>query len=112
VSDQQNVTTAAKEPPLGLDLDVLEREGQAAGPFTFRLNGHVYTMLDPVEIDWQDLMSGLRNPPLFIKFAMLPDDQKKFFGSRVPAWKMNRLMQGYQEHYGIPDLGNVNALRS
>jgi len=54
---------------VGLDLDVLEREGDIAEQFTFQHDGDTYTMLDPQEIDWQDLLSGLRNPALFIRFA-------------------------------------------
>jgi hypothetical protein len=110
-TDTTTPTAPPATPKLGLDLDALEREGEVAGPFTFRHDGVVYTMLDPQEIDWQDLLSGLRNPALFVKFAMGPEDQKKFFGSRVPAWKMNQLMKGYQDWFGLPDLGNLNALR-
>ncbi len=97
---------------VSLDLDALEREGEAAGPFTFQHDGRSYTMLDPQDIDWQDLLAGFRNPALFIRFAMPLSDQKDFFGKRVPAWKMNKLMQAYQEHFGLPDLGNLNALRT
>ncbi len=106
-----DVQPPAAEPKLGIDLDALEREGELPGPFTFRHDGKTFTMLDPQEIDWQDLLSGLRNPALFIKYAMAPEDQKKFFGTRVAAWKMNKLMQSYQEHFNLPDLGNVSALR-
>lgn len=95
-----------------LDLDALEREGAVAEKFTFTFGGRQYEMVDPQEIDWQDLLSGLRNPAMFIRFAMSAADQKEFFGARVPAWKMNRLMEAYQQHYGIPDLGNASALRT
>lgn len=98
------------EKKVSFDLDALEREGVVAEPFTFQYDGEQYRMLDPQEVDWQDLLSGLRNPALFVRFAMPLDQQKDFFAKRVPAWKMNRLMKAYQEHYGIPDLGNANAL--
>lgn len=98
--------------PASLDLDALEREGDVPGPFTFVLDGETYTMVDPQEVDWQDLLSGLRNPALFIRYAMSIEAQKKFFGKRVPAWKMNKLMGAYTEHFGLPDLGNANALRT
>jgi hypothetical protein len=101
-----------KTPKLGLDLDALEREGETPEPFTFQYDGKTYTMKDPQEIDWQDLLSGLRNPALFIRFAMEVEDQREFFGKRVASWKMNKLMQAYTEHFGIPDLGNVSALRT
>lgn len=105
-------TAAIAKPPLALDLDALEREGDIAGPFTFQLGGKTYAMIDPQEIDWQDLLSGLRNPALFVRFAMSTADQKAFFGARIPSWKMNKLMQAYQDHFDLPDLGNASALRA
>lgn len=103
-------TAADKALPVSLDLDSLEREGGRPGAFVFKHDGATFQMIDPQDIDWQDVLSGLRNPALFIRFAMSLEDQKRFFSLRVPAWKMNKLMQGYQEHYSIPDLGNANAL--
>lgn len=97
---------------ISLDLDTLEREGDVPGPFTFTHDGEQYAMLDPQEVDWQDLLSGLRNPALFIRFAMPITDQKRFFAKRVPAWKMNKLMEAYTSHFNLPDLGNVSALRT
>lgn len=105
-------STEDKPLPVSLDLDSLEREGAKADPFTFHHQGRSYTMIDPQEIDWQDLLSGLRNPALFVRFALNTADQAEFFTSRVPAWKMNKLMEGYTKHYGLPDLGNLSALRA
>ena len=114
MSENPNTMPATEEKPLSvsLDLDALEREGEKVTPFTFSHGGRVYTMIDPQEIDWQDLLSGFRNPALFVRYALNTKDQAEFFTSRVPAWKMNKLMEGYQKHYGLPDLGNLNALRS
>jgi hypothetical protein len=116
--EQQNVTPAEGKPevedkalPVSLDLDSLEREGAVAEKFRFTHQGTTYEMFDPQDIDWQDLLAGLRNPGLFVRFAMSTADQVTFFSSRVPAWKMNKLMEAYQKHFGLPDLGNANALR-
>lgn len=110
VNGHQPAPDAPAPLPVALDLDALEREGGTAEAFRFSHNRRVYTMLDPQEIDWQDLLSGLRNPALWIRFAMTTEDQREFFSSRVPAWKMNALMRQYQQHYGLPDPGNANAL--
>lgn len=104
--------TAETKSAVSLDLDVLEREGSIPTAFTFAFDGETYSMVDPQEVDWQDLLTGLRNPALFVRFAMSIEDQKRFFGKRVPAWKMNKLMEAYTTHFGLPDLGNVNALRT
>ncbi len=102
----------ASAPNISLDLDALEREGAVAEQFTFQHKGRTYRMMDPQDIDWQDLLSGLRNPAMFVRFAMPLADQAEFFAARVPAWKMNKLMEAWQAHFGLPDLGNVNALRT
>ncbi len=104
--------TAAKKTAAVFDMDALEREGEVPEAFTFQYEGDTYTMLDPQEIDWQNLLSGLRNPALFVRFAMPLKEQQRFFAKQVPSWKMNKLMQAYQDHYGLPDLGNASALRT
>jgi hypothetical protein len=104
--------TDEKKPAPVFDMDALEREGAVPEPFTFQYEGATYHMLDPQEIDWQNLLSGLRNPALFVRFAMPLDEQRDFFARQVPSWKMNKLMAAYQDHFGLPDLGNANALRT
>lgn len=95
---------------VAMDLDALEREGAELKPFVFTHNGRQYTLVDPQEMDWQDLLSGLRNPALFLRYALPPADHREFFAGRLPSWKMIALMEGYTKHYGLPDLGNASAL--
>lgn len=110
--DKDDAKPPAKTAVVSLDLDALEREGEIAGPFTFQNEGHTFTMIDPQEIDWQDLVSAMRNPALFVRYALSLADQKVFFAQRVPGWKMNKLMEAYVAHFGLPDLGNASALRT
>jgi hypothetical protein len=100
----------AKAAKVALDLDSLEREGGPRVPFTFAHEGQTYTLVDPQEIDWQELLMGMRNPALFMRYALSEEDQRKFLSAKVPSWKMNILMEKYQEHYGLPNLGELNAL--
>lgn len=88
-----------------LDLDALEREG-APGLFDFTLDGRRYIMSDPQEVDWQDLMAAMSSPTMFFRLVLPADDQTTFFTTRLPAWKMRKLMESYQNHYGLPNLGN------
>lgn len=92
-----------------LDLDKLEREG-APGTFDFTLEGRRYIMSDPKEVDWQDLLAAMSNPVMFFRLVLPADDQREFFQTRLPAWKMNKLMQSYQDHYGLPTVGNAGGL--
>ena len=96
-------------PAASLDLDALEREGTNPPPFTFRLNGHTYTMVDRQEIDWQDLLTAMRNPIAFIKFAMSAADHALFLAERVPLWKMDILIESYFKHFGIPLPGEATG---
>jgi hypothetical protein len=93
-----------------LDLDTLEREGGSPEPFDFVLDGRRFILSDPKEIDWQDLIAAMRSPILFFKMVLPADDQKPFFAAKIPAWKMNALMTGYQDHYGLPGQGEAGAL--
>lgn len=90
-----------------LDLDTLEREG-AVEPFTFTLNGRVFTMKPRDEIAWQNLLLAQRNPLLFVRFTMSKEDHDAFMEHELEMWKMDRLMQEYLKHFGI-DPGEFNG---
>ncbi len=97
-------------PPAALDLDTLEREGGSPTPFVFVLDGKRYLMSDPREVDWQDLVSALTNPFIFFKLMLPPDDQTTFFTAKIPSWKLNKLIDSYVAHYGLPTSGESPAL--
>ncbi len=92
-----------------LDLDALEREG-APDPFDFVLEGKRYIMSDPKSVDWQDLLAAMSNPVMFFRLVLPADDQALFFQTRLSAWKMQKLMEAYQTHYGMPSPGNAAGL--
>jgi hypothetical protein len=102
-------TDAASAPKAALNLDILERENPKA-PFDFVHHGRRYLLSDPQEIDWQRLLVAMRNPVLFVRLVLPPDDHREFFGTDLPAWKMNALMKAYQEHYGLPAAGEADGL--
>lgn len=93
---------AAVEPDVILDLDTLERE-QAAKPFYFRHNERRYLLIDPQEMDWQDLIVAIGDMYAFFRKAVPVDDQPEFFTTKMASWKMKALMERYQQHYGLPD---------
>jgi hypothetical protein len=111
-TDTRRVSTtssAASNPPAALDLDALEREG-APTPFDFILEGKRYMLSDPQEVDWQDLLAALSNPHMFFRLVLPAEDHREFFETRLPSWKMRKLMARYQDHYGIPDVPNAGGL--
>lgn len=88
-----------------IDLDSLERDDPAVGlpPFAFTFEGRRIELQDPVEIDWQDLVEMSRNPGSFAMAAMSPADRKFFEQHTVPTWKIEKLVNAYQEYYDIDD---------
>lgn len=92
-----------KPPKVSLNLDTLDREG-ASDPFCVVLDGHPYVLADPQELEWGILLSVASNPALFVRAAVPLKDADKFEQAvnRMPAWKVNKLADGYREHYGLP----------
>jgi len=116
-----NGTPAAVSGPVGgpapvdyrrpaIDLDKLEREG-AREPFDFVLKGRRYLMADPKEVDWQDLVTAMSNPVMFFRLVMPADDRDEFFRAELPSWKMDKLLEAYLDHYGLPNVPNAGGLR-
>ncbi len=97
-------------PPATINLDTLEREGGVPDPFSFEHHGRRYTLLDPKEVDWQDLISALTNPYVFFKVTLPEEDHDTFFTAKMPSWKLNRLIDKYIEYHGLPSLGESAAL--
>lgn len=86
---------------VSLDLDALEREG-APEPFAIQAGGRVYVFTDAMDLDWQDIMRALSDPPLFFRLTLPADDATQLLGTKLPVWKMRRLMNDYLRHYGMP----------
>jgi hypothetical protein len=93
-----------------MNLDELEREGGPTQPFDFVLEGKRYLLADPQDLDWQDIISAMSNPVMFFRLVLPPEDHATFFKARIAGWKMNALMRGYQDHYGLPSQGEAGAL--
>lgn len=101
---------AADTTPVDLDLDALERDGKRPGPFTFRVEGEQFSLADPQDIDWQDLLVATRNPLMFIRYTLGEDEYKRFLRLKMPEWKMEKLMAAFFKHFGMTDSPEVRAL--
>jgi hypothetical protein len=93
-----------KPAPISLNLDKIEHEG-APGPFVIVLGGERYEFTDAQEIDWQKLMAAMRNPVTFIRLTLPKDKATTFLSTTIPLYKMNRLMEAYQAHFGLVEPG-------
>jgi hypothetical protein len=95
-----------------IDLDALEREGDP-GLFTVTVGGVSYDMVDPQSMDFRELIEILAagNDGDIVKAitGLLGEaDVESFWENRIPAFKLNALLEGYMEHYGF-DLGEASA---
>ena len=112
MNDQQQTSTVEPEilPAVTIDLDTLEREGDEPPPFTFRHEGRCYTLTNPRDVDWQDIIAALTNPFLFFQATMSKADQELFLGTKMAAHKLNHLIEKYCDHFGLPKMGESGAL--
>lgn len=86
------------------DLDTAERprEEIVEQPFTVNVKGRAITMLDPGELDWQDLMS-IETPAGFLRHSLSDEDRKYLRDQKIPGWKFNLLMDAYMAHYNLEE---------
>lgn len=93
-----------------LSLDDLEKE-RTREPYRTKVEGRVITLNDPQDIDWLDLMNIEDDPTQFVIHCMSDDDADFFMGLRIPAWKVNILMDAFMKHYGLGARGKGRGSR-
>lgn len=80
------------------NLDEMERDSKE--PFAAVVNNHRFTMKDPADIDFKDLLE-IQHPANFLKYA-LDDEAKKVLAEEyVPGWKFNNLINDYMKYYDL-----------
>lgn len=91
---------------LSSNLDTYERE-KPAEEFWFQHEGQFFRMVDPEEVDFQDIVVGQENPRLMMHVLMEPEQRSEFFAKRLPVGKMKQLIRDYTKHFGLTDLGEL-----
>jgi hypothetical protein len=109
--DERDLTEG---PEIILDLDALDKADYVPDavlkPFAFKHADRIWTLMDPRDLDWRDLMRGLRNPAAFMGMAMPEGDQEAFLEQPCPGWKMDAIFTNWQAHYKVTGLGDLNGL--
>lgn len=106
--------TTAPKTKVGFDLDKLEREGEQPEPFTFRHGGKVFTLSDPAEIDYRDIVElgsagGYGNAVMVARLLGDEQYQELVDAGPLPQWKVEPLIDAWTAHYGLPSLGEAAA---
>lgn len=95
---------------VNLNLDTVERE-QTFEPYTISIGGRALVLRDPKEIDWKELLD-IEQPVQFLGHVFSTDEDKAFFKKQdFPGWKLDMIIKGYTEHYGLGQSGNGVASR-
>lgn len=95
--------THLPEPGVVLDLDLETRqEKDVKPPFVVKVEGRTVSLADPTEIDWRELAS-VEQPVDLLRVAMSREDRNFLYDLSLPAWKFNRLMEAYYNHYDLEE---------
>lgn len=121
VTGEQKVAALAtvkpEEPFDGFDLDALDKKSVLPNvtevPFRFLLDGQRYTMMDPRDVDWKDVLDGISNPIMFMRLAMDdPEAADRFISVKLAGWKLSALFDNWQKHFGVEGMADLNQLLS
>lgn len=93
---------------LASNLDVYERE-RPEEPFWFQHDGEYFRLLDPDDVDFQDIMIGQENPRLMLHVLLDEGQRDRFFTKRLPVGRMKKLVADYTTHFGLTDLGELSG---
>lgn len=86
-----------------LDLDTAERPQKDIKPdFVVNVEGRKIKIEDPETLDWRDLLT-IERPLDLVRVAMSSEDRSYLLGLNLPGWKLNRLFDAYDVHYGLSD---------
>lgn len=99
----------------GFDLDALDKRTVLPDVtdqlFEFRVNGQVFRMIDPRDVDWKEVLDGITNPILFMRLAMVGDGAAdRFVQTPLPGWKLSALFDNWQAHYSVAGFSDLNLL--
>lgn len=102
--------TAKQKNTVSFDVDALERE-DTPEPFTTKLGGRKFQLVDPAACSWEDLAIITSQPASFLAAAVGEKDREAFIEAlgKLPTWKVNALSGAYREHFALTDSGEAGA---
>lgn len=108
-----NSRTTPRKARVDFDLDKLEREGDQPEPFTFRHGDKTFTLADPADIDYRDIVemgsAGAMGEALIVKRLLGDQYDVLVEAGPLPQWKIEPLLTKWREHYSVPDPGEAGA---
>jgi hypothetical protein len=95
---------------LSTNLDTFEKE-RPKEPFWFQHGGAYFHLLDPEEVDFDDLVIVQEQPRLMMHILLEEAQQEAYFEvkkkTKMTVGKMKQLVKDYSQHFGLTDLGEL-----
>ena len=101
----RRLASADRATGVTLNLDTYEFEGERPEPFVAVVGGKRLVFSDPMLMDWQDA-ADVNDPFELAEQCLSEADKKHFLEHRMPMHKLKKLVDAYQEHYGLGSPGN------
>lgn len=97
---------------LATNLDTYERE-RPAKPFWFQHGGAFFELMDPDEVDFDDIIIVQENPRLMMHILLNSEHRAAYFDvvkeTPMKVGKMKKLVSDYTQHYGLTNLGELGG---
>lgn len=108
---KQNLPT---RPTALFKLDDIEREAASEKedlpPFTVEgTDGEVYTLIDPQDADWQDILVAQENPRLLVHVLMPEEQREKFLAQKMSLRVLTKILSKWQSYYSLTTPGEAGG---
>lgn len=97
---------------LATNLDTYEKE-KPGSPFWFQHGGAFFHLLDPDDVDFEDVVVVQEHPRLMMHILLDPTQRTAWSRATkdtpLTVGKMKRLVGDYTRHHGLTDLGELGG---
>ncbi len=95
---------------LSTNLDTYEKE-KPGQPFWFQHADAFFHLLDPDDVDFEDIVVVQEHPRLMMHILLDPEQRSAWADAtkskKLTVGKMKKLMSDYTRHHGLTDLGEL-----
>jgi hypothetical protein len=97
---------------LATNLDTFEKE-RVSQPFWFQHGSSFFHLLDPDDVDFEDVVVVQEHPRLMMHILLDPNQRVAWSAATketpLTVGKMKRLVTDYTKHHGLTDLGELGG---
>lgn len=102
-SGPRPVRASDKPAAVGFNFDTWQRD-EAVEPFPIVIAGKRYESLDPISIDFREVMAALESGTPQDMFQLLfPDDYDEIMENKIPLGSLRAFADASSVHFGLED---------